>query len=73
MTKFLIHKFIPDYNNKKSAVVRNSYASLSSIIGIICNIILFAVKFFIGHTTSSISVITDSFNNLSDVSSSIIV
>lgn len=73
MTKFLIHKFIPNYNNKKSAAVRNSYASLSSIIGIICNIILFAVKFFIGHTTASISVITDSFNNLSDVSSSIIV
>lgn len=73
MTKFLIKKFIPDYLSTKDKTVRNSYAFLSAIVGIICNIILFTAKFFIGYMTSSISVITDSFNNLSDVSSSIVI
>jgi cation diffusion facilitator family transporter len=73
MTKFLVHKFINNHENVKDKAVRNSYAFLAAIVGMFCNIVLFAVKFFVGYLSSSISVMSDSFNNLSDVSSSFVV
>ena len=73
MTKFLVHKFINNHENVKDKAVRNSYAFLAAIVGMFCNIVLFAVKFFVDYLSSSISVMSDSFNNLSDVSSSFVV
>lgn len=73
MTHFLVSKFISDYQNTKDKAVRNSYAFLAAIVGIVCNIILFVCKFLVGYLSSSISVMTDSFNNLSDVSSSVVI
>ena len=45
---------------------------LASIVGIFCNVFLFAVKFTIGVIAHSVSVMADAFNNLSDAGSSII-
>ncbi len=45
---------------------------MSGLTGIILNFCLFLLKLFTGIVTSSVSVIADSFNNLSDASSNII-
>lgn len=70
MTKFLIRKFIPDWENTNAPAVRAKYAVLAGILGILCNLLLFCVKSVIGWITGSIAVTSDAFNNLSDLGSS---
>ncbi|MCQ2483403.1 MAG: cation diffusion facilitator family transporter [Clostridia bacterium] len=72
MMTFLIKKFIKNYENTSDFKVRNSYGKLTSIVGIIFNVLLFAGKFIAGTLSGAASIIADSFNNLSDASSSII-
>jgi divalent metal cation (Fe/Co/Zn/Cd) transporter len=45
---------------------RNRDTSKANLFGMICNIVLFTVKFIIGYTTSSVAITGDAFNNLSD-------
>ena len=52
--------------------MRTAYGVLASIVGIFCNVFLFAVKFVVGLVLHSVSVTADAFNNLSDAGSSII-
>ena len=52
-----------DINNLK---VRRNYGTLSSVVGIICNVFLFILKYIMGTLSGSISVVSDAFNNLSD-------
>ncbi|WP_230398551.1 cation diffusion facilitator family transporter [Novisyntrophococcus fermenticellae] len=72
MTELLVHKFIKDYDNTEDTQVRTSYGILTSVVGIFCNVLLFAVKFSIGLLLHSLAVTADAFNNLSDAASSII-
>jgi len=72
MTKFLISKFVKDYDNVKNPKVREAYGLLSSWVGIACNVILFIAKFAIGTLANSISIISDGFNNLSDCASCVV-
>ncbi|MGL5346654.1 MAG: cation diffusion facilitator family transporter [Peptostreptococcaceae bacterium] len=72
LSKSLIKLFIKDSNNLNDDKVRNKYGYLAGIVGIIVNFILFVVKLFIGLITSSIAITADSFNNLSDMASSVI-
>ena len=72
MTKLLVKWFIKDAEDVQNRQVRTRYGVVASIVGIICNIILFAVKAVIGFVIGSISVTADAFNNLSDAASSII-
>ncbi len=72
MTNILIHHFVKNYQEVKSSKVRTSYGLLASVVGIICNIILFFTKLLIGLVLNSIAVTADAFNNLSDATSSII-
>ncbi len=69
---FLVRRFVKDYENVENAQVRTSYGMLTSMTGIFCNLLLFAVKLFAGLLVNSISVMADAFNNLSDAASSII-
>lgn len=48
MTDFLVRRFVKDYEKTDNADVRTSYGILSSIVGICCNILLFAAKLLIG-------------------------
>ena len=66
MTNLLVKTFIKNYDCINDPVVRKRYGTLSSIVGIICNIVLFLVKYFIGSLANSISIVSDAFNNLSD-------
>ena len=64
--------FIKDYKEVEKISVRTAYGVLASIVGIFCNVFLFAAKFVIGLVLHSVSVTADAFNNLSDAGSSII-
>ena len=72
MTGFLVKKFVPDCENLQSAKVRTAYGMLSSIVGILCNALLFLAKLVVGIVINSVSVMADAFNNLSDAASSVI-
>lgn len=72
MTQLLVKLFVKDYEETEKSGVRTAYGILASVVGIICNIILFGVKLMIGLMINSISVMADAFNNLSDGASSII-
>ena len=52
--------------------VRKQYGTLSGIVGICCNLVLFAAKLGAGLLSSSVAVTADAFNNLSDAGSSIV-
>jgi len=66
MISFLIHMFVKDSDNLNDARVRIRYGKFASIVGMICNIILFAGKLSVGVLSGSIAIVSDSFNNLSD-------
>lgn len=72
MTDFLVERFIKNSDSVNDPGVRASYGMLSGIVGIICNLILFLLKFMAGILTGAVSVSADAFNNLSDAGSSII-
>lgn len=72
LSNLLIRKFIKNHTDTKNEKVRNSYGFLAGIVGLFTNIILFIIKFSVGLITSSISIMADAFNNLSDAASSLI-
>ena len=72
MTEFLVKHFVKDYKDVEKVSVRTAYGVLASIVGIFCNVFLFAVKFAVGLVLGSVSVTADAFNNLSDAGSSVI-
>ncbi len=72
MVYLLSKLFIKNYENVNSPSVRASYGNLSGITGIVLNLCLFVAKLTAGVLTSSISVVADAFNNLSDAGSSLV-
>ena len=71
MTKLLIKLFVKS-NDVKDLKVRNKYAMLSSITGIIINILLSIFKFIVGIIANSMSIISDAVNNITDAGSSVV-
>ena len=72
MSSLLIKLFIKNSENTASPAVRKRYGFLAGIVGIICNLVLFALKLFVGIISGSVSIAADAFNNLSDMGSSVI-
>ena len=72
MLEFLVHKCIKDADEIERPEVRKRYGFFSSIVGIICNVILFASKLAIGLIAGSISIVSDGVNNLSDCATCIV-
>ena len=72
MTEFLLGKFVKNAERTTDSKVREKVGFLSSVTGIVCNIILFLLKFVMGKLANSISIISDGFNNLSDCLSCVI-
>lgn len=66
MFNFLAKKFIKDYKNYDTPEVRLELISLSSIVGIVINLILVIFKLIVGFSTNSSAIVNDGFNNLSD-------
>lgn len=72
MTGFLIKLFIKDGEKIKDSTTRKKYGTLAGVVGILCNLLLFIFKLVAGIITSSISIMADAFNNLSDMGSSLV-
>lgn len=66
MTKYLLKWFVKEYTHTEKESVRLAYGTLSSVMGILCNLFLFALKFVIGTLMHVVSITGDAFNNLSD-------
>ncbi len=72
MICFLARFFIKDHKDVKKPEVRQGYGVLSGAFGIVLNFILFAIKLVAGISSSSIAIMGDAINNLSDAASSIV-
>ena len=72
MTNLLIKIFIKDKDNVENQEVRGKYAMLSSITGIVVNILLSVFKLIIGLISNSMSIISDALNNVTDAGSSVV-
>ncbi len=72
MTALLTRIFIKNPDNVKDNATRTAYGSLSGGVGIACNLLLCIFKIVVGSLTSSISIVADGLNNLSDMGSSVI-
>lgn len=72
MITLLSKIFIKNRKEYHDPAVRRSYGVLCGGFGIFLNILLFAAKFIAGTIASSVSVVADAFNNLSDAGSSIV-
>ena len=70
--KLIKKLFIKDYKNTNDKEVRFKYGTVASVFGIVMNLLLFAGKIFAGILSSSITIISDAINNLTDGGSSII-
>lgn len=70
MTELLLKLFIKDYKNVSNQKVRMKYGILSGCVGIVLNVVLCLMKFFVGSVTGSIAITADAVNNLSDAGSS---
>lgn len=68
MTKLLIAFAKKNTKGK----LRNTLGVMSGIVGILCNVLLCAVKFILGSLTGSVSITADALNNLSDAASNIV-
>ena len=72
MTSLLIRLFIKDPRNVASPTVRRAYGTMTSIVGIVLNLLLAAGKFTVGFLFGAISVQADAVNNFSDAGSQLI-
>lgn len=66
MIKFLCKLFVKDYDKPNQPKVRERYGVFASIVGIITNCILAAIKLLAGLLSGSIAIIADALNNLTD-------
>ena len=72
MTKLLIKLFLHGETETQSRTVRQKYGTMTSIVGIVINFLLFVGKFLIGTLFGSVAISADAINNLSDAGSSFI-
>ena len=72
MSALLARLFIKNYKDVKNPAVRAAYGTLSGIVGIVVNVLLFTAKFIVGTISGSIAITADAVNNLSDAGASAI-
>ncbi len=72
MIKLLTRLFVKNRDNVKDPAVRRAYGTLSSVTGIVLNVLLAAFKFLAGSLVGSVAIRADAVNNLSDAGSSVV-
>lgn len=72
MTQLLLKLFVKNHTSPTDPRVRSAIGSLSGIVGILCNLLLFGFKLLVGTLAGSVSIVADAMNNLSDASGSIV-
>lgn len=64
--------FIKNHDKTEDGGVRRAYGLLSSVLGIVLNVLLFCGKYAAGVLTGSIAVMADAINNITDAGSSVV-
>lgn len=72
MTELLSRLFVRDRENTQDPAVRLRYGTMVSIVSMLCNFLLAAMKFLVGTLVGSIVITADAVNNLSDSGSSLV-
>lgn len=72
MVRLLVKLFVKNSEQTDDPGVREAYGTLSGVVGIVLNLLLFAAKYIAGTIARSIAITADAFNNLSDAGSSLI-
>ena len=72
MTDLLLRLFVKHASDTSDPAVRAGYGRLAGVTGIVCNLLLFALKLLAGTLSGSVSITADAVNNLSDASGSIV-
>ncbi len=72
MIKLLTRIFLKDVSKSDVTELRTRTSVLAGVLGIICNLVLFIIKLLVGMAMSSIAIISDAFNNLSDTGTSVV-
>ena len=72
MTKLLLCLFVKNHSDLSSPDIRAKIGSMSGAVGIICNLLVVAMKMAVGILTGAFSVIADAMNNLSDAASAVV-
>lgn len=72
MTNLLIRLFIRNPEDTQSSGARYAYGRLAGAAGLCSNLLLFLAKLLVGLLSSSMAILADAFNNLSDAGSSIV-
>ncbi len=72
MTNLLLRLFVRNHDNTADTAVRSAIGALSGAVGIVCNLLLCALKLLAGALTGSLAITADAMNNLSDATGSIV-
>ncbi len=72
MIQLLAKLFVKDYKNYTNPATRRGYGTLCGVMGICLNLLQSLTKFLVGFLASSVAIVADGVNNLSDAASSII-
>ena len=70
MTKLLLRLFAK--GDPQLPQTRAKTGRLSGAVGIVCNVLLFALKLLVGILSGAVSITADAMNNLSDATSSVV-
>jgi cation diffusion facilitator family transporter len=70
MIRLIIKRFIN--NDLNESDTRERLIGLTGVLGILCNTLIFSIKLGLGFMINSIAIISDAFNNLSDIGSSVV-
>ena len=68
----LLEKLMARKENRGERAKREQYGLAAALVGMGCNVLLFAAKLTAGLLSGSIAVLADAFNNLSDAGSSVV-
>lgn len=72
MIRFLLSRFVYRRAHGDGMETRTQLTFFAGILGILCNLFLFALKLVIGMFAGSVAITSDAFNNLSDAGSSLV-
>ena len=69
MFKWIVKKYIQNYDQVQDALVQEKYGIVCSLFSIVCNGIMVGFKLIFGSMVNSTAIIADGLNNLSDMGS----
>ncbi len=73
MFDMIMKAFVPGYGQQDEPSVREKSGRVAGLVGIVTNLLLFAIKLVAGFISGSVAVMADAVNNLTDSGSSIVM